>query len=163
MSKLRHTLLLYKIQHPTMNWDDMAEELQISTPMLMKYVNDKAKPRKSTLELLSKRMNVKLEDLTDEDLDPEDEEEEKEETKTEVHIVISDPVAHPAHYCTGKYECIEVMTEVFGVEAVQEFCRCNAFKYLYRSDRKNGIEDIRKAQWYLNKYIELEESKNDQT
>ena len=47
---------------------------------------------------------------------------------------MNDPVTHPAHYCTGKYECIEVMTEVFGVEAVQAFCRLNAFKYLFRSN-----------------------------
>ena len=62
---------------------------------------------------------------------------------------MNDPVTHPAHYCIGKYECIEVMTEVFGVEAVQAFCRLNAFKYLFRSDRKNGVEDIKKANWYL--------------
>ena len=72
-----------------------------------------------------------------------------------------DVVNHPSHYCTGKYECIEVMTEVFGKEAVQAFCRCNAFKYLYRSDRKNGIEDIKKARWYINKFIELQEDEND--
>ena len=72
-------------------------------------------------------------------------------------VKFDDVVNHPSHYCTGKYECIEVMTEVFGKEAVQAFCRCNAFKYLYRSDRKNGIEDIKKARWYINKFIDLEE------
>lgn len=71
--------------------------------------------------------------------------------------IFNDVVNHPSHYCTGKYECIEVMTEVFGAKAVQDFCRCNAFKYLYRSDRKNGIEDIKKARWYINKFIDLEE------
>lgn len=68
-----------------------------------------------------------------------------------------DVVNHPGHYCTGKYECIDVMTEALGLEAVKNFCKCNAFKYLYRSNRKNGLEDIKKAQWYLNKLIELEE------
>lgn len=73
-----------------------------------------------------------------------------------------DPVNHPAHYETGKFECIEVMIEVFGVEAVQNFCLCNAFKYLYRCDRKGKkLEDIKKSQFYVNKYIELEESKSD--
>lgn len=72
-----------------------------------------------------------------------------------------DMVNYPPHYCTGKFECIDVMTEIFGVEAVQNFCLCNAFKYLYRTNRKNGIEDIKKAQWYINKYIELEVSKNE--
>ena len=66
-------------------------------------------------------------------------------------------VNHPSHYETGKFECIEVMQEVFGTEAVQNFCVCNAFKYLYRHRRKNGKEDIEKARWYINKYLELEE------
>lgn len=35
------------------------------------------------------------------------------------------------------------------------FCICNAFKYIYRASRKNGIEDIMKAKWYLDKFIEL--------
>ena len=73
-----------------------------------------------------------------------------------------DMVNYPPHYCTGKFECIDVMTEIFGAEAVQNFCLCNAFKYLYRTNRKNGIEDIKKAQWYINKYIELEVSKNEE-
>jgi hypothetical protein len=64
-------------------------------------------------------------------------------------------VSHPSHYCTGKFECIDVMLEVFGVEKVKAFCQLNAFKYMYRSDRKNSIEDIQKAEWYLKKLQEL--------
>jgi hypothetical protein len=70
---------------------------------------------------------------------------------------MADNVNHPSHYETGKFECIEVMQEVFGTEAVQNFCVCNAFKYLYRHRRKNGKEDIEKARWYINKYLELKE------
>lgn len=70
-----------------------------------------------------------------------------------------DVVNHPSHYETARFECIDVMVETQGVEAVKHFCLCNAFKYLYRHNRKNGLEDIRKAQWYINKYIELEEQK----
>ena len=70
---------------------------------------------------------------------------------------MEDMVNHPTHYETGKFECIEVMVETQGVEAVQDFCICNAFKYLYRHRRKNGKEDIEKARWYINKYLELEE------
>ena len=68
-----------------------------------------------------------------------------------------DNINHPAHYETGQFECIEVMIETQGVESVQNFCVCNAFKYLYRAPRKNGLEDIKKAIWYLNKYVELTE------
>lgn len=68
---------------------------------------------------------------------------------------MNDCVNHPSHYETGKFECIEVMEETQGVEAVKNFCICNAFKYLYRHANKNGLEDIEKARWYLDKYIEL--------
>ena len=68
---------------------------------------------------------------------------------------MSDPVNNPAHYNTGKFECIEVMQEALGTESVIQFCICNAFKYLYRFRRKNGMEDIQKAGWYINKALEL--------
>lgn len=68
-----------------------------------------------------------------------------------------DVVNHPSHYETGQFECIDVMIETQGIEAVKYFCQCNAFKYLYRAKRKNGLEDMKKAIWYLNKYVELEE------
>lgn len=70
--------------------------------------------------------------------------------------VAKDNVNHPSHYETGKFECIDVMVETQGVGAVKSFCICNAFKYLYRHKNKNGIEDIKKAIWYLNKLVELE-------
>lgn len=75
------------------------------------------------------------------------------------HKPVSDNVNHPSHYETGKFECIDVMMETQGKEAVKDFCVCNAFKYLYRHGNKNGLEDIKKAVWYLNKFIELEEEK----
>ena len=49
------------------------------------------------------------------------------------------------------------MIDVFGKEAVKNFCKLNAFKYMWRANKKNGDEDIAKAQWYLNKFIELGE------
>ena len=73
-----------------------------------------------------------------------------------------DNVNHPAHYESGQFECIDVMLETQGTEAVKNFCICNAFKYLYRHRRKNGSEDIAKAKWYLDKYLEIgEEQKNE--
>lgn len=69
-----------------------------------------------------------------------------------------DFVNHPNHYATGKFECIDVMQEVFGVEAVMHFCLCNAFKYLYRCFNKfDSVEDIQKAKWYIDKYLEIRE------
>ena len=69
---------------------------------------------------------------------------------------MSDNVNHPSHYETGKFECIDVMVETLGAEATKNFCVCNAFKYIYRHRRKNGLEDIQKAIWYLNKAVELD-------
>lgn len=77
--------------------------------------------------------------------------------------LMADNVNHPAHYETGKFECIDVMVETQGVEATQNFCVCNALKYVYRHKKKNGMEDLQKAIWYLNKAVELEEAKNDKT
>lgn len=68
---------------------------------------------------------------------------------------IGDNVNHPSHYNQGKYECIDVMEDVFGKVAVSNFCLLNAFKYVWRSGKKNGAEDIRKAIFYLEKYLEL--------
>lgn len=74
---------------------------------------------------------------------------------------MNDDVNHPSHYCTGKFECIDVMIETQGIEAVKNFCLCNAFKYIYRHNGKNGVEDIKKARFYLNKYIELQGEYNE--
>lgn len=70
---------------------------------------------------------------------------------------VEDVVNHPSHYESGKFECIDVMEEALGIDNVKGFCLCNAFKYIYRHRRKNGDEDIKKAQWYINKYLELVE------
>ena len=66
-----------------------------------------------------------------------------------------DNVNNPKHYIDGKYECIDVMLDVFGKEAVFNFSICNAFKYLWRFNKKNGKEDIEKAGYYLNKALEV--------
>ena len=63
-------------------------------------------------------------------------------------------VNHPQHY-NGKFECIDIMVDSQGRLATMEFCILNAFKYLYRFRDKNGIEDIEKAKWYIDKYLEL--------
>ena len=78
-------------------------------------------------------------------------------TEKDLQEVPLDNVNHPSHYETGKIECIDVMLETQGEESVKAFCICNAMKYLYRHKKKNGREDIAKAKWYLEKYLELEE------
>lgn len=77
----------------------------------------------------------------------------------EMPEVKKENVDHPSHYNSGKIECIDAMESAFGIEWVQHFCVCNAFKYIWRFLHKNGAEDVDKACWYLNKYKELEEKK----
>lgn len=70
--------------------------------------------------------------------------------------VTPDNVTHPAHYCPdGGMECIDEMIALFGKSAVKHFCICNVWKYRKRAVFKNGEEDMRKADWYMKKYMEL--------
>lgn len=71
-----------------------------------------------------------------------------------------DNVNHPSHYQGSKYECIDVMLDVFGKEKVSAFCELNAFKYQWRANSKGtDIQDKLKAIWYNQKYIELNTDK----
>lgn len=74
-----------------------------------------------------------------------------------------DPVNRPAHYTSGGIERIDAMQAAFGAEAVKDFCLCNAFKYLWRHRNKNGVEDLKKARWYLNRLITEMEVTDDDT
>lgn len=69
-------------------------------------------------------------------------------------------VAHPAHYQTSNgLETIDVMEafteDMAGYEAV---CTSNVLKYICRWKKKNGLEDLKKAEWYLKRLIERIES-----
>lgn len=73
-----------------------------------------------------------------------------------------DMVNHPSHYKNNKYECIDVMLEVFGLEKVLAFCELNAFKYQWRANSKGtDIQDKEKAIWYNKKYIDLKKGDTD--
>jgi hypothetical protein len=50
---------------------------------------------------------------------------------------------------------IDEMIAMFGVEAVKHFCMCNVYKYRFRASAKNGQEDLDKADWYMDKLMEL--------
>ena len=64
-------------------------------------------------------------------------------------------VDHPTHYNQGEIECIDAMLAAGGEDAVKSFCHLSCFKYLWRFKHKNGVEDLKKAEWYLKKLIEL--------
>lgn len=68
---------------------------------------------------------------------------------------MSDVVNNPKHYTYGKYECIDVIKELTqSLAGAQAFCMGNCLKYLWRWQYKNGVEDLKKARWYLNRVIE---------
>ena len=67
----------------------------------------------------------------------------------------SDKVDHPTHYNQGDIECIDAMLAAGGQEAVKSFCHLSCCKDLWRFQHKNGVEDLKKAEWYLKKLIEL--------
>jgi hypothetical protein len=68
--------------------------------------------------------------------------------------VVKDNVNHPSHYTQGAIECIDAIKEatkgLFGIEAV---CTGNIIKYVWRWKFKNGVEDLYKADWYLQRLI----------
>jgi hypothetical protein len=66
-----------------------------------------------------------------------------------------DMVNHPPHYTRGGVECIDALASATaGLEGLDAVCTANAIKYLWRWKQKGGVEDLRKAQWYISKLIE---------
>ena len=74
---------------------------------------------------------------------------------------VDDDINHPAHYTAGDIECVDAMKAAFGSDELKVYCKIAAFKYLWRADHKGGLQDIQKANWYLNKYLELERLENE--
>ena len=72
----------------------------------------------------------------------------------------TDMVNHPKHYNQGGIECIDALkAATVGKRGIEAVCVANVIKYLWRYEEKNGIEDVRKAKWYIERLLkELEES-----
>lgn len=76
---------------------------------------------------------------------------------------MSDPV-NPSHYCGTLFQCIDAIHEATeGLTGVEGYCTGNAIKYLWRWKKKNGIEDLKKAHWYLNYLIKMHEHAEQQS
>lgn len=67
---------------------------------------------------------------------------------------IVDNVNSPSHYGQGKIEAIEYIKDSLTKEEYIGYLRGNIAKYLHRWRYKNGLEDLKKAQWYLERLIE---------
>ena len=70
-----------------------------------------------------------------------------------------DMVNHPPHYNKYGVECIEALRSACG-EGFEYYLQGNVMKYLWRYRYKNGIEDLKKANWYLELLMETVDNGN---
>jgi protein of unknwon function (DUF3310) len=70
--------------------------------------------------------------------------------------VKEDIINHPKHYKLGNgLETIDIVEAVtVNLQGIEAVCVGNVLKYICRYSKKNGSEDLKKAQWYLNHLIE---------
>lgn len=69
-------------------------------------------------------------------------------------VATNDMVNHPSHYTQGGIECIDAITAAtVGKTGIEAVCVANVVKYLWRYEEKNGLEDVKKARWYLERLI----------
>lgn len=70
----------------------------------------------------------------------------------------ADSVESPSHYRAGKVECVDALdSATVGLNGVEGFHIANVIKYVWRWKFKNGLEDLKKARWYLDRLIKKEE------
>lgn len=77
-------------------------------------------------------------------------------------VPIHDPVNAPTHYHKNGIDVIAFSELQFSKEELKGFYRINILKYVTRYDRKNGIEDLKKAEFYLNKLIKTVEGQGNE-
>lgn len=69
-------------------------------------------------------------------------------------------VDHPSHYNHGGKETIEILKDFLTEDEFKGFLKGNVLKYMHRYKFKNGMEDLNKASWYLDKLKETESENN---
>lgn len=72
-----------------------------------------------------------------------------------------DSVSFPKHYCSGSVELVDVWRASMSHEELCGFFRGNILKYIFRCERKNGVEDLKKARVYLEWLIKEKEEKEE--
>lgn len=68
---------------------------------------------------------------------------------------MADKVNHPEHYNQGTIECIDAIEAMLTHEEFIGYLRGNSLKYRWRFRYKNGIEDLRKAEWYEKRLLKV--------
>ena len=74
---------------------------------------------------------------------------------------MTDMVNHPPHYTSSEAKCPTCFAPIECIDITRNFNfnLGNVIKYLWRSEHKDGLEALKKAQWYLNDYIKHVEEK----
>jgi hypothetical protein len=72
--------------------------------------------------------------------------------------MLDDNVNSPSHYNQAGIECIDAIEAALG-DGFQYYLQGNIMKYVWRYEYKNGVEDLRKAKWYLTRLISEMEKK----
>jgi hypothetical protein len=65
---------------------------------------------------------------------------------------MDDPVNHPEHYTSGNIECLDAIRAALG-DNYKYYVQGNVLKYIWRFNHKNGLEDLKKARFYLDDLI----------
>lgn len=72
---------------------------------------------------------------------------------------MSDIINHPEHYTRGSVECIDAIEAAIASapDPVAGYLTGQIIKYVWRWPHKGGVEDLRKARWYLDRLIQRQE------
>lgn len=118
---------------------DLDEERQQLLHSINALELDLAQHQQSNAELLEERLQL-LQTI--------------EQAAVEIPPQGNDSINHPAHYNAGTVECIDAIeAATTGLVGIQAYNTGAAIKYLWRWTRKGGLEDLRKARWYINRLL----------
>lgn len=125
--------MMEMLENTGLSMQTISEKVGISKSSLKRYLNTELMPE----EVFKKIIHICYDD--------------KEEIRN------NDNVSHPSHYTFGSIEVIDYIRDKMTPDEFQGYCMGNILKYVSRHKHKNGVEDLKKAQVYLDWLIESEE------
>lgn len=119
------------------NNQTIASAVELSQPEELPFIDDEPKYTDAEVKYMDENGQGRLQSLNDQ--------------YAEIEKVRQDIINSPIHYADSTIECIDAMEAMMTPEQFIGYLRGNVFKYQWRYEKKNGIEDLKKAQWYLDK------------
>ena len=124
---------------------EIVEKTGVSREVLRGYLNGDYEPVYDVTCALAKALNINPSWLMGFD-------------GTVMELEYNDNINHPAHYTQGKYEAIDIILDaVKDLPPREAVCVNNILKYILRYHYKNGLQDIKKCRWYVDKLVEIME------